>query len=557
MLIELNIQNIALIESLTLEFGRGFNVLTGETGAGKSIIVDSLNMALGGRADRELIRTGADRAAVQAVFDISGNERAIAMARELGAEADEGLVAVSRELRSNGRNICRISGVVVPLATLRQLTALLMDIHGQHEHQALINPARHRDFLDAFGDEEHHELLNRAAQIYAERSRVAVEYRRVTAQTAERERLIDMLEFQTGEISALRLRRGEEEKLERRVKLYENAERIKTAVEGAYGLVYGGDSRMQGAQEQLDTAARTLEGVARVDERIDALAARLRESFYTVQDIGYELRTLLESLDYDPATADKVYDRLDKIRRLERKYGSTLDEVIDFGENARKQLEELRRSDETGAELKARYSKLDEQLREVCALLTSSRRVIAARLSDSVQRQLADLGMARTRFEVRMDSAKCSATGADDIEFLISANPGEPLKPMASVASGGELSRIMLALKAVAMDVGGVDSMVFDEIDTGVSGRMAQVVGEKMKLIAGTHQVLCVTHLPQIAALGDVHFVVEKTTDGKRTDSMVRRLDDEGRVLEISRLIGDGGDSETSLSHARHLLGLA
>lgn len=556
MLIELNIQNIALIESLTLEFGRGFNVLTGETGAGKSIVVDSLNMALGGRADRELIRTGADRAAVQAVFDISGNERAIALARELGAEADEGLVAVSRELRSNGRNICRISGVVVPLATLRQLTALLMDIHGQHEHQALINPARHRDFLDAFGDESHHGLLNRTAQIYAERSRVAVEYRRATAQTAERERLIDMLEFQTGEIGALRLRRGEEEKLERRAKLYENAERIKNAVEGAYGLVYGGDSRMQGAQEQLDTAARTLEGVARVDERIDALAARLRESFYAVQDIGYELRALLESLDYDPATADKVYDRLDKIRRLERKYGSTLDEVIDFGENAKRQLEELRRSDETGAELKARYAKLDEQLREACARLTSSRRVIAARLSDSVQRQLADLGMARTRFEVRMDSAKCGATGADDIEFLISANPGEPLKPMASVASGGELSRIMLALKAVAMDVGGVDSMVFDEIDTGVSGRMAQVVGEKMKLIAGNHQVLCVTHLPQIAALGDVHFVVEKTTDGKRTDSVVRRLDDEGRVLEISRLIGDGGDSETSLKHARHLLGL-
>lgn len=557
MLSLLHIENIAVIERADIELGPGLTVLTGETGAGKSIIVDSLNMALGGRADRELIRTGADRAAVQAVFDISGNERAIALARELGAEADEGLVAVSRELRSNGRNICRISGVVVPLATLRQLTALLMDIHGQHEHQALINPARHRDFLDAFGGEEHRGLLNRTAQIYAERSRVAVEYRRATAQTAERERLIDMLEFQTAEIGALRLRRGEEEKLERRAKLYENAERIKNAVEGAYGLVYGGDSRVQGAQEQLDTAARTLEGVARVDERIDALAARLRESFYTVQDTGYELRALLESLDYDPATADKVYDRLDKIRRLERKYGSTLDEVIDFGENAKKQLEELRRSDETGAELKARFSKLDEQLREVCAKLTSSRRVIAARLSDSVQRQLADLGMASTRFEVRMDCAKCGATGADDIEFLISANPGEPLKPMASVASGGELSRIMLALKAVAMDVGGVDSMVFDEIDTGVSGRMAQVVGEKMKLIAGTHQVLCVTHLPQIAALGDVHFVVEKTTDGKRTDSMVRRLDDEGRVREISRLIGDGGDSETSLRHARHLLGLA
>lgn len=555
MLIELNIRNIALIESLTLEFGRGFNVLTGETGAGKSIVVDSLNMVLGGRAGRELIRTGTDKAVVQAIFDISENSRALELARELGAEADEGIVAVSRELRSNGRTICRISGIVVPLATLRQLTSLLMDIHGQHEHQALINPARHKDFLDEFGGAEHQELLRRTSALYSERSKVAAEYRRVSSQTAERERLIDMLEYQTAEISAMRLRRGEEEKLEKRAKLYENAEKIQNSVDAACRLVYGGDQRLQGAQEQLDTAARTLEAVAKIDERIEALAVRLKDSFYTVQDIGYELRALAESLEYDPAVADKVYDRLDKIRKLERKYGATVEEVIEFGDNAKKRLDELRSSDETGAALMAQYTKLDEQLREVCDKLTASRRSIAVRLAEEARKQLADLGMARTRFEVRLDSAKCSASGADDIEFLISANPGEPLKPMASVASGGELSRIMLALKAVPLDTGGVDSMVFDEIDTGVSGRMAQAVGEKMKLIAANHQVLCVTHLPQIAALGDVHFMVEKTTDGIRTDSSVRRLDEEGRIMEISRLIGDGDDSDTSIRHAKHLLG--
>ena len=556
MLIELSIQNIALIESLTLEFGRGFNVLTGETGAGKSIVVDSLSMALGGRADRDMIRTGADRAMVQALFDISGNVRAKEFAHDLGAEADEDLIAVSRELRTNGRNICRISGIVVPLSTLRQLTSMLVDIHGQHEHQALINPMRHREFVDAFGDEEHVMALNNVAALHAERANIASEYRKVTSQAAERERLIDMLEFQTGEIGALRLRRGEEEKLERRAKFYENAEKIKNAVESAYAMVYGGDSRVPGAQEQLDSAVRSLDSISKLDDRIEAISGRVRDAFYAVQDIAYELRSLSESMDYDPSTADKVYERLDKIRRLERKYGSTLDEVMDFCENAMRQLDELRRSDETGAGLKAKYQKVDERFRAECEKLTESRRRIADWMSAEVQKQLADLGMARTRFQVRMDPDKPSVTGADDIEFLISANPGEPLKPMASVASGGELSRIMLALKAVAMDAGGVESMVFDEIDTGVSGRMAQAVGEKMKLIAGSHQVLCVTHLPQIAALGDVHFMVEKTVVGERTGSNVRMLDEEGRIMEISRLIGDGGDSDTSIRHARHLLGL-
>lgn len=556
MLLELTIRNIALIEELTLEFDRGFNVFTGETGAGKSIVVDSLNMALGGRADRDLIRTGTDRAIVQALFDLSGNSRAIAFAQELGAEVDDGLVAISRELRGNGRNICRISGVIVPLATLKQLTSMLADIHGQHEHQALINPARHMGFLDSFGDASYQALLEEVAHAHAERSKAANEYRRITAQAAERERLIDMLEFQTGEIDAVHPKRGEEEKLEKKAKFCENAEKIRDAVDEAYHRVYGGDTGSQGAQEQLAGAFRALESVSKVDERVSPLMERIRDAFYTVQDVGYELRSLSEGMDFDPALADKIYERLDRIRKLERKYGSTLDEVMDFGEEAHRKLDELKRSGESSAELRETVLKLDTRLKDLCAKLTERRKELAIRLAEQVQKQLADLGMAKTRFEVRIDPVKPTANGSDDVEFLISANPGEPLKPMASVASGGELSRIMLALKTIAIDADGVDSMVFDEIDTGVSGRMAQAVGEKMKLIAGSHQVLCVTHLPQIAALGDTHFVVEKITDGERTNSSVRKLDAEGRVMEISRLIGDGADSETSIQHARHLLGL-
>lgn len=555
MLLELSIKNIALIESLTLAFDQGFNVLTGETGAGKSIVVDSLNMALGGRAERDLIRTGCEKGSVQALFDVSQNPRAAGIARELGAEADENIVAVSRELSRSGRNICRISGTVVPLNTLRRLTATLVDIHGQHEHQALINPARHVEFLDSFGGEAHQALMRAAAELHAERSRAAAEYRRVTYEAAERARMMDMLSFQIGEISALKPKRGEEEKLEKRARFYENAERIRTSVGEAYRLTYGGDSRSPGAQEQLDMAHRALDSVARVDERIDALAGKIKEAFYMAQDAGYELRALLESLDYDPAMAEKVADRLDRIRRLERKYGSTLDEVIDFGERAAAQLEDLRRRDASAAGMKEQLDALTGGLRDACRALTESRKSIAGPLSGRVREQLKDLGMEKTRFEVRISSVKPNSGGADEVEFLISANPGEPLKPLAAVASGGELSRIMLALKAISVDAEGVDAMVFDEIDTGVSGRMAQVVGEKMKAIARAHQVLCVTHLPQIAALADAHFVVEKTFAGERTDSMVRRLDGAGRIREISRLIG-GEDSETSVSHARHLLGL-
>lgn len=555
MLLELSIKNIALIQSLVLAFDQGFNVLTGETGAGKSIVVDSLNMALGGRAERDLIRTGCDKGSVQALFDISKNPRAIEVAHELGAEADKNLVAVSRELSRAGRNICRISGMVVPLATLRRLTSTLVDIHGQHEHQALIDPARHIVFLDAFGGEAHHALIQEAHALYAKRSGAISAYRRVTSEAAERARRIDMLSFQLEEITAIKPKRGEEEKLERRARFYENAERIRSSVEQAYQLTYAGDSGVPGAQEQLDMAQRALESVSRMDERIDALASRIKDAFYVVQDVGYELRALLESLDYDPAMADKVAGRLDKIRRLERKYGSTLDEVIDFGENAAAQLDVLRESDASAEDLKKNLDALTEKLHTVCNALTKSRKTLCDNLAADIHAQLADLGMAKTRFEVRITPIKPTAQGADEVEFLISANPGEPLKPLASVASGGELSRIMLAFKAISVDAEGVDAMVFDEIDTGVSGRMAQVVGEKMKAIARTHQVLCVTHLPQIAALANAHFVVEKTFADERTDSMVRRLDDDGRVREISRLIGGGEDSETSIGHARHLLG--
>lgn len=555
MLLEITIKNIALIESLCIEFAQGFNVLTGETGSGKSIVVDCVNLVLGGRADRDFVRTGAEKGSVQALFDIADNPRARSFAETLGVDCSEGLIAVARELSRSGRNVCRVSGVIVPLSTLKQLTAMLLDIHGQHEHQSLLSPAKHISFLDAFGDESHQDMLLNVSKLFEQRSGIASSLRKLMNDAAEKERLADMLTFQVNEITAAKLKKGEEDKLTAKLRILENAEKIQHSIESAYTLTYMGDSRVLSAQEALLRASESMEGISSIDPKYASIAARLREAYYSVQDVGYELRDMLDHLSYDPSLIQKISERLDLIDKLERKYGPNLEDVIAFGEQAAERLSAIQSSDAVIEEQKRQLKKLDGELKSVCDQLTASRRILADRLARTIMEQLRDLGMGKTRFEIRVDpEPKPTANGADRVEFMISPNPGEPLKPLASIASGGELSRIMLAMKAIAMDVDGVDSMVFDEIDTGVSGRMAQVVGEKMCVIAYNRQVLCVTHLPQIAALGNAHYLVEKRTDDQRTETLVRRLDDQGRIRELSRLVGGAEDSESSLSHAAHML---
>ena len=555
MLLELNIANIALIESLRIEFAQGFNVLTGETGSGKSIVVDCMNLVLGGRADRDFVRTGAEKGSVQALFDIAKNSAAKAILGEMDIDCEDGMVAVSREISRSGRNICRISGVIVPLNTLRRLTGTLLDIHGQHEHQSLLDPAKHIAFLDAYGDNRHTELRAQAAKLHSERVKMESELKKNMLDAAERERLSDMLGFQIQEIASAKLKKGEEERLIARLRILENSEKIRTNVETAYEATYAGAGRTPSAQELLLRAANAMDKLSQIDERYAELGLRLREMVYSAQDVGYELRDILDHMESDPELIEKVSKRLETIDRLERKYGPNLDDVLNFYASAVERLESIQTGDAHIDALKAELAKKDAELDEVCTLLTASRRELAQRLAQAVMQQLRDLGMGRARLEIRIESLpRPTANGLDSVEFLISANPGEPLKPMASVASGGELSRIMLALKAISMEADGVDSMVFDEIDTGVSGRMAQTVGEKMCAIARDHQVLCVTHLPQIAALGDAHFVVEKHTDGTTTETVVRRLDSEGRIHELSRLVGGAEDSTSSLSHAKHML---
>ena len=557
MLLELNIRNIALIERLRIEFGEGLNVLTGETGAGKSIVIDSVNLALGGRADRDLIRAGSDKASVQAVFDVSGNERALALLDEWGFEADDGTLTLGRELSTSGRNICRIGGQAATLTQLRTLTGALVELHGQHEHQELLSPARHLQVLDSFGGEDHRAALRDVREAWSAYSADRTALNALTAALKERDVTMEVLRRQLDDILPLKLRAGEDEALAQRFRLMENAEKIQSRIEKAYNLVYAGSERAPSVQEALKRAQAAMEQISDLDERFRALAGRLDEMYYAAQDVGYELQDLLESQDFDPAAYDKVGARLDAIERLKGRYGPTLDDVIHYRDEAQARLEALSRGDEQLNELKEKLSASEKALRTACEALTARRHALAEAFEKGVIGQLSELGMAKVRFTVRFgapDPQRLGPTGADEVEFMISPNPGEPLKPLSSTASGGELSRVMLAIKAVIAERDGVGTIIFDEIDTGVSGRMAQAVGEKMSSIGAHRQVIAVSHLPQIAALGDQHFLVEKGEADGRTLTHVRRLDDEGRAMELARLVGGMGDPESSLTHARSML---
>ncbi|MGJ4850509.1 DNA repair protein RecN [Bacillota bacterium Meth-B3] len=554
MLLEIAIADIALIERLRLGLGAGLNVLTGETGAGKSIVVDALSLALGGRADRELIRTGADKARVEVLFDVADNREALKLLGEMGLEAEDGLLPLTRELTANGRSVCRACGSVVPLNQFKQLTGLLVDMHGQHEHQQLADPARHLNYLDGYGDAEHAALIAQVRARYADFAALRREAEALSIDASERERRRDMLAFQLGEIDAVKPKRGEEEKLKQKSELMKNAEQVAQGVQRAYELTYKG-GRSASAQEALKRAAEAMEPIAHLDERFERLKARLFDLYYAAEDVGYELQDLNDGLEFDPAEADRVGARLSELKRIARKYGPELDDVLAFREDAALKLHELDGGDERLREIEKALSARERALTEACAQLSDSRRRLARAFTERVMAELTDLGMERARFEVQIaPRALCSADGRDQVQFMLSANPGEPVKPLSSVASGGELSRIMLAMKAAAADSAGVDAMVFDEIDTGVSGRMAQVVGEKMAAIARKRQVICVTHLPQIAALADRQYLALKVTDDERTTSSVELLDRAGRIEELSRLVGGAGDPASGRAHAEHLL---
>ena len=560
MLLTLSMRNVALIESLTLEFQRGLHVMTGETGAGKSIVVDAVNLVLGGRADRELIRTGTEKAWVEAAFDISDCAKAQELLVSQSLEAEGGTVTLYREITRSGRNLCRVCGVTMPVAFLRELAALLMDVHGQHEHRFLMEPKYHMQFLDAFGGAEHQAILAQTAQAYQAFITNHRAYARLVKENERKNRRLEELRADLAVMKKAHLKPGEEESLTQERDRLRHGEKIRSALSAAESALSAGSEEGGGVVSAWRGATQALHGIAGLAPEYQAIEERMESLGYEIEEVAYDLSRLRDANEFDPQRAETVESRLDLIRRLERRFGPTLEDVLTAQRSMQEEYEHLNGLEDQVERMGAEHKRLLAAYRQCARTLTQRRTELARSFEAAMMEQLKDLGMEKTVFQVAFAprpqrQPMPQSDGDDVIEFMISPNPGEPLKPLSKIASGGELSRLMLAVKSLEAAQGGVGTMVFDEIDTGISGRMAQVVAEKMAAIAARRQVLCVTHLPQIAAMADHQLLVEKHQEADRTHTTVRLLDHEGRVAELARMIGGAGDSgESARQHAERML---
>lgn len=549
MLNTLHIENIAVIEQADIEFDGGFNVLTGETGAGKSILVDAVALLLGGRAQKELIRNGCDKARVEGVFDLADCPAAQALLAEMELEDGDELI-LCREITMQGRSVCRVNGRQTPLTAYQQLAGLLMDIHGQHEHQFLMDEKRHLSMLDASGGPEHQRLLERTKAdftVWLASQKALDQLREKSVEAQER---IELLQMRVAELQAADLVAGEEDTLIQERDRFRNSEKIETGLRGAYDAVYDGASP---AAESLRAAVNALSPIERLDPAYAALRARLDGLYYEAEDVGLALRDLLSGLDSDPARQEEVQFRLDTLRRLSRKYnGADSATLLEKQREMEAELSTFENLDDLLEQAERKEMALRRVYLQTADELSASRHALAEKFEKEMEIQLQDLNMGGTRFSVSFKEAFATTLGSETVAFLIAPNRGEEMQPLSKIASGGELSRLMLAIKSVAAKREGTPSMIFDEIDTGISGRAAQVVGEKMAAIAKERQVLCVTHLQQIAALADRHYLVEKSFDGQRTRTRLTPLSGEERVSEIARMLG--GEGESARAHAREML---
>lgn len=552
MLLSLTIRNIALMDEMQVEFDSGLHVFTGETGAGKSILVDSIALLLGGRAQKELIRTGCDKARVEGLFDLADCPAARALLQEQGlAQEDaENELVLAREITAQGRSACRVNGALTPLSQYQQLTGLLMDIHGQHEHQHLMDERQHLAFLDHSGGNEHQALLTETQARCEEWLACRRGLEQLRAQAAQAGERMELLQMRRKELKAARLIPGEEDDLSRERERFRHMEKIEQGLRDAYEAVYDGT---EPAAQALREAVNALGPIESLDEAYAALRARLDGLYYEAEDIGLTLRDMLSRLDSDPERLEEIQARLDLLRRLSRKYGgASTAEMARKLQEIEKELAGFEGLDDQLEQAARREKALAQAYQQAAARLTASREALARQFERDMEQQLKELNMAGTRFSVQLQPCAPGPRGNETAVFRIAPNRGEDLQPLSKIASGGELSRMMLAIKSVSARREGVPSMIFDEIDTGISGRAAQVVGEKMAAIARERQVLCVTHLQQIAALADRHYLVEKFFDGERTRTRLTLLSGEARVNEIARMLG--GDPESARAHAREML---
>lgn len=554
MLQSLRVSNFALIEELEVEFGEGLNILTGETGAGKSILLGSVQTALGAKASKELIRNGAESAYVELVFDQCGKTVLDALeSRELNCE-DDG-VTISRKITAAGKSICRINGETVNAATVKEIASLLLEIHGQQEHHSLLNKEKHLELLDRYAGEKVGAQKERTAQLWKKYRERKDELLKAKEDATNKNRDCSYLEFASKEIAEAAYREGEIEELEKNYERLSHAKVLSEGVAGALSFTAG--SGRENADNMINSAIRSLAKVSEYDTEASELLSKAEEIAALLSEFKRGADAYLEELSESEEEYFRVSERLDVLNRLKSKYGRTMEEVLEYGRECEEKLSKYADYDAYLERLEREYKAIENELREACERLSDLRKKEAKVLSDCIKRALSELNFLEVKFEIRFETTEYSSGGTDGAEFYIATNPGEEMKPLIKVASGGELSRIMLALKTVFADRDEIPTLIFDEIDTGISGRTAQMVSEKMAEIAKNRQLLCITHLPQIAAMADTHYLIEKQTDGTKTVTVIEKLQQSRSVEELARMLGGASITDAVRENAREMKLLA
>jgi DNA repair protein RecN (Recombination protein N) len=553
MLKELSIKNFAIIDDIKVEFTKGLNLLAGETGSGKSIIIEALEIVLGGRSSKDMIRAGEEKAIIEALFFV--NDDIKELLKQNGYETEENILILTKEISKHYPSVSRINGRPITINILSSITSKLVDIFGQHEHQSLLNVANHQTLIDSFGDHEFRDLLDKINCDYNLYKNEIRKLEELNISSHEREREIDLLKFQIDEIEVANLTKDDDVKLEDEYNKVSNIVNIITGLNHIKNIINDSSYDNFSVLDLLDRTISILNSIYKFDKSLEEYFSRLQNIRYEVQDISRELIYYSEGLEIDEERLNFLKDRLDLVNKLKKKYGQTVDQILDYKNRILKQYEKLINYEKEIEIIENNILEIEVRLRKNSEILSKKRLEISNKLEELISNELSELNMNNVKFKVNFEKKdKLSSSGLDNIEFLISTNPGEPLKPISKIVSGGEMSRIMLGFKSILADNDKIPTMIFDEIDTGISGRTAQIVGEKIKRISKKHQVISISHLPQIAALADSHFVIDKKTVNGKTQTSIKKLTDDERIVEMARLLGGVNVTETTLNHAREMI---
>lgn len=551
MLQELSIKDFAIIDEIQISFQPKMTVLTGETGAGKSIIIDALGLLAGGRGSTEFIRKGEKKAVIQGLFTLPREANTYDILEEYGIDSEDGQIILQRDLYRGGRNICRINGMMVNLATLRKVGETLIDIHGQNEHQELMKPENHIDLLDEY-DKKTSELRNQYQVVYQNYRKLKLSMEKKEADEKAWAQRLDMLNFQVKEIGEAGLKINEEDELVEEKNKLDNFQAIHDALELSYQILSGEKIDVVG---NLGNAMNELSDVSDLSENLQEINTKISDAFYSLEDVARDISDELDSMEWNGERLNEIEERLELIHQLKRKYGDTIEDILHYHSRIVKELREMENAEQNSEKQERQLSEVLEKVKELAIKLSKQRKKSAKKLEKMIHKQLSALYMDKAVFEVKfLNNSKLYSKGIDKVEFYIQTNPGEEMGPLAKIASGGELSRIMLALKTIFSQKMGVTSIIFDEVDTGVSGRVAQAIAEKISQISNNSQVLCITHLPQVAAIADNHYYISKSVNDGRTETSLEELDEKQKIREIARMLSGSEITELTLKHAEELI---